>query len=244
MLHPDAQDSNYSSRLPYSSLTVKRQMMDDGDCNILASTPTTLSPFDIRALETFDYSSLTLPSDSDQAQFPAFPDLGNLLSFDDNETDVLMNDLKLPPCDNPPSSPCDSPPMSEHGSHSSVMAPTLIPMSRIDRETHEESVRIQKQLMDGKATAENYQRPLDSYERFIAQTNHEHATSDDLDWEPLSVHPITPGKVALFLAHESTRNKVLFSSHISEHLFLNQDTSVDVMVPRSRTLLWAPLLSP
>ncbi|KAF8999025.1 hypothetical protein BDZ89DRAFT_1147866 [Hymenopellis radicata] len=92
-----------------------------------------------------------------------------------------------------------------HPLHPEPTSTTLIPLSLLERDTHETRQRMEKQWMEGKATVDSYQRHFNNYDSYIARLNQENLNRPD--WVLVTAHPITRTKVAKFLEYETARTK-------------------------------------
>lgn len=96
-----------------------------------------------------------------------------------------------------------------------VNSPSVKPQSHLtalQREAHLNQMALQKQLDQGKGTADAYPRHLKSYVHFW-DADQERRVAEDPTHQKVPAHPIVGYKVSLFLEHETKRNKVSLSSY-------------------------------
>ncbi|KAF9042549.1 hypothetical protein BDZ89DRAFT_1128464 [Hymenopellis radicata] len=155
----------------------------------------------------FDYSNIDF-NDVSLDNLPPLPAaLRNLYSLDEQEdvpgplafgeatlstASAILPDIRPLLQTSSPSQPISSP-------------TTLVPLSLLERETHETRQRMEKQWMEGKATVDSYQRHFNNYDSYIARLNQENLNRPD--WVLVTAHPITRTKVAKFLEYETARTK-------------------------------------
>ena len=82
-------------------------------------------------------------------------------------------------------------------------------LSKIKDQAHANRLTIQQQLIEGKGTEEAYTRHVKSYLSFWSSFQ-DQKIKEDPQWARIPAHPITGDKVAIFLQHETTRNKVCY----------------------------------
>jgi hypothetical protein len=81
------------------------------------------------------------------------------------------------------------------------------PLTEIQHAAHLNRLALQKQMTEGKGTEDAYPRHVKNYELFWVQDQDRRARENP-NHIRISAHPIVGEKVAIFLEHERTRNKV------------------------------------
>ena len=88
----------------------------------------------------------------------------------------------------------------------------------LERETHDTRLKVGQKEMEGKGTGKCYPRQVQNYRAWFEQEQSRIAASDP-SRVALPAFPVTAAKVAAFLHHESTREKVrlVWSRSLSTH---------------------------
>jgi len=97
--------------------------------------------------------------------------------------------------------------LDEGTSNSIPSQTTSQPLTEIQHAAHLNRLALQKQMTEGKGTEDAYPRHVKNYETFWAQDQDRRARENP-NHIRISAHPIVGEKVAIFLEHERTRNKV------------------------------------
>jgi len=85
-------------------------------------------------------------------------------------------------------------------------------LADIQHSAHLNRLALQKQMTEGKGTEDAYPRHIKNYEAFWMK-DQERRAKENPNHCRISAHPIVGEKVAIFLEHERTRNKVPISHH-------------------------------
>jgi len=112
-------------------------------------------------------------------------------------------------------------------------------MMLLEQETHEVQLRIGEKEMEGKGTVKSYPRQVSNYESWF-----DAAQACTVEKDPtravIPAFPITAAKVAMFLHHESMREKVGDSPcHVNGAYVLNHSTGGGAGLIPSRVPRWA-----
>ena len=96
-------------------------------------------------------------------------------------------------------------------------------LSMLKQESHELRVRIGEKELEGKGTAKSYPRQVQNYQLWF-EADQERIAAEDSTRVPIPAFPVTVAKVAMFLHHETTREKVGSSLLLSEGCLLMSHT--------------------
>lgn len=106
-----------------------------------------------------------------------------------------------------PASPSDPVHQAGCGAATSTSPRTQRSLMLLERETHDTRLKLGRKEMEGKGTAKCYPRQVENYRAWFEQDQSRIAASDP-SRAALPAFPVTAAKVASFLHHESTREKV------------------------------------
>ena len=100
--------------------------------------------------------------------------------------------------------------------HTSSFDDIRVSLASIQHEAHLNRLELQKGMTKGKGTDEAYPRHVKNYVTFW-EADQERRLKDNPTYTKIPAHPIIGEKVAIFLQHEITRNKVrlTFASHLN-----------------------------
>jgi len=106
-----------------------------------------------------------------------------------------------------PASPSDPVHQAGCGVATSTSPRTQRSLMLLERETHDTRLKLGRKEMEGKGTAKCYPRQVENYRAWFEQDQSRIAASDP-SRAALPAFPVTAAKVASFLHHESTREKL------------------------------------
>jgi len=180
-------DNVNASSNPSTSPRRKRTRIEGPEASVQPIQPlTTTSP---QSPETTSISNSIIQDGDTDTDFPVDP---NFVSGATQGSTTAPDDHTDTPATN--SSPL----------HTSLL-------TDIQHTAHLNRLALQKQMTEGKGTEDAYPRHVKNYETFWNQ-DQDRRVKENPNHCRISAHPIIGEKVAIFLEHERTRNKVPIST--------------------------------
>jgi hypothetical protein len=93
-----------------------------------------------------------------------------------------------------------------------------VSLAKIKDQAHANRLTIQQQLVEDEGTEEAYTQHVKNYLSFWSSFQ-DQKVKEEPQWARIPAHPITGDKVAIFLQHETTRNKVHYYFAVSNNIF-------------------------
>lgn len=181
---------------PMSPLSLKRQRTVSS-CQTAPSAPmfiqhTFPAPTD-PLLSAMGFATPTIPS----GLYTMPPDTDNDRSRSPSPTSISRSEVSRP-----------SSPIPGSAVHNKAALRDLeVSIARLTMESHINRLAIQDKMAEGKGTKPAYARHLKNFFFFWSQ-DQERRAREDSSYRVVSAEPITVTKAALFLAYETSRNKV------------------------------------